>query len=68
MTDTIEEAKQFMRRTKHGLRAGDTIKCHDNNDAIETMQELSKYGIDTDFIYEKNGEKGLWLQVTKIGR
>ncbi len=68
MTDAIEEAKQFMRRTKHGLRAGDFIECHDENDMVATMQELSKHNIETDFVYEHFGQKGLWLQVIKIGR
>lgn len=49
-----------------GLEIGDTIKCHDKEDRIHTMQELSKSGIDTDFLYEKDGEKGLWLEVQAI--
>lgn len=49
-----------------GLEIGDTIKCHDEEDCIQTMQELSKGGIDTDFLYEKDDEKGLWLEVKKI--
>lgn len=48
------------------LGIGDTIKCHDEEDCIQTMQELSKGGIDTDFLYEKDGKEGLWLEVKKI--
>lgn len=49
------------------MKVGDTIKCANADDMINTMQELFKCGIDTDFMYEKNGEKGLWLEVIKVG-
>lgn len=48
------------------LNVGDTIKCANTEDLITTMYELSKNGIETDFLYEKNGECGLWLEVIKI--
>lgn len=49
----------FQKKEKpNDLKIGDTIKCSDADDAIETMQELEKSGIDTDFIYEKGGKKG----------
>ena len=66
--DGIQEAKKFMSKQKNGLRAGDFIECYDENDMVATMQELSKHNIETDFVYEHFGQKGLWLQVTKIGR
>ena len=47
------------------LKVGDTIKCHDKDDLIKTMTELAKCGIETDFLYEKDGENRLWLVVTK---
>ena len=47
------------------LKVGDTIKCHDKDDLIKTMTELAKCGIVTDFLYEKDGQNGLWLVVTK---
>ena len=47
------------------LKVGDTIKCHDKDDLIKTMTELAKCDIVTDFLYEKDGEHGLWLVVTK---
>ena len=47
------------------LKVGDTIKCHDKDDLIKTMTELAKCGIETYFMYEKDGENGLWLVVTK---
>lgn len=48
------------------LQVGDTIKCKDKDDMVDTMQALIKEGIDTDFMYEKDGEKGLWLIVTEV--
>ena len=45
---------------------GDTIQCHDKDDCIRTMMELEREGVETDFLYEKDGEKGLWLEVKKV--
>ena len=50
------------------LKVGDTIKCHDADDMIHIMQELAKENITTDFMYEKDGVKGLWLVVERIGK
>lgn len=48
------------------LAIGDTIRCKDSDDAVNVMKDLAKEGIDTDFLYEKNGEKGIWLEIIKI--
>ena len=48
------------------INVGDTIKCADKDDMVNTMLELSKCGVETDFVYEKDGEQGLWLEVLKI--
>ena len=48
------------------LQVGDTIKCEDAEDMIRTMTELEKEKITTDFMYEKDGVKGLWLVVESI--
>lgn len=45
------------------IRKGDRIKCRDAEDAIETMQSLEKEGIVTDFVYENEGETGIWLEI-----
>ena len=50
------------------LQVGDTIKCHDADDMILTMTELEKENITTDFMYEKDGVKGLWLVVERMGK
>ena len=48
------------------LNVGDTIKCANAEDMINTMQELAKENIQTDFLYEKDGETGLWLEIIKV--
>lgn len=48
------------------LKIGDTIKCASKDDAVDTMQNLAKEGIGTDFLYEKDGIKGIWLIVCRI--
>ena len=47
------------------LKKGDTIKCRDPEDLANVFMELSKLDIDVDFMYEKDGEKGYWLEVQK---
>lgn len=47
------------------LKKGDTIKCNDEKEIISLMGELEKEGYMTDFLYEKDGQKGLWLEITK---
>lgn len=48
------------------LNIGDTIKCANKDDLLETHNELALNGIITDFLYEKDGEEGLWLEVIQI--
>lgn len=50
------------------LQVNDTIKCHDADDMIHIMQELEKENITTYFMYEKDGVKGFWLVVERIGK
>jgi len=45
------------------LQKGDFIECRDKDDMVETFVELQKCDIDTEFVYERNGKKGLWLEV-----
>lgn len=49
---------------KKQFEVGDTIKCSDKEECIYLLHELAKQGIITDFLYEKDGVKGLWLEVT----
>lgn len=48
------------------LKKGDTIKCKDKDDMVNTFMQLQKEGVDTDFLYEKDGKKGLWLIVLSV--
>lgn len=48
------------------LNVGDTIKCFDTADMVDYYKVLAVGGIETDFCYEKDGEKGFWLVVTKV--
>ena len=52
------------KKKKSDLKVGDMIKCHDPDDMIDTMNELVKSGIETDFLYKKDGKEGFWLVVT----
>ena len=47
-------------------KVGDTIKCATSKEMVDLMMLLAKEGIDTDFLYEKDGEHGLWLEVRKV--
>ena len=49
------------------LKAGDMIKCSDKEDLLNTHNDLASNGVYTDFLYEKDGEQGLWLEVISIG-
>ena len=48
------------------LQVGDTIKCHDAEEMVEYMYGLQEKGIETDFEYEMDGERGLWLRITAV--
>lgn len=48
------------------LKVGDYIKCHDSEEMVNHMYELNREGIETDFMYERDGVKGLWLEVTRV--
>lgn len=48
------------------LKVGDMIKCYDKEELVDYMEGLMEMGIETEFVYEKDGVKGLWLEVTKV--
>lgn len=50
------------------LRKGDTIKCNSGDEAVELMTTLEQEDIQTNFEYEHDGQKGIWLKVLKVGR
>ena len=45
------------------LNPGDTIQCHDPDEAAEVAEQLSREGILWDFCYERDGEKGIWIVI-----
>ena len=51
------------KRKEPGLQVGDTIKCSDKDEMVNISMKLDNEGIDNDFLYEKDGQKGLWLVV-----
>lgn len=51
---------------KRELQVGDTIQCGDTDDVVKTMKDLAKEGVETDFLYEKDGVQGLWLEVKVV--
>lgn len=48
------------------LQVGDWIKCKDREDMITTMHDLIMEGIETEYHYERHGERGLWLEVINV--
>lgn len=48
----------------NSLNIGDFIKCHDKDEMVDVMESLNESGFDSDFVYEKDGEKGYWLKIT----
>lgn len=51
---------------KNDLQIKNTIKCANKEDLLTTHNELALNGVYTDFLYEKDGEKGLWLEVKGV--
>lgn len=49
------------KKKKSDLKVGDTIKCRDPDDMIDTMNDLVKSGIETDFLYKKTEKKASGL-------
>ena len=48
------------------FKKGDTIKCSSSDEAVDLMDELIREGYDADFLYEKDGEKGLWREILEV--
>lgn len=48
------------------VKVGDIITCYGNEDAVNRMLELAKVGVETDFLYVKDGKHGIWLEVVKV--
>lgn len=50
------------------LKAGDTITCHDKDDLVDTMFELARSGIETDFDYNDVKPRLIVTAVDKGGK
>ena len=48
------------------LKVGDYIECHDKYEMAALTETLAADGIETEFEFEKDGVKGLWLQVVEV--
>lgn len=48
------------------MKPGDTIECADKEYLLNTHNDLALNGVYTDFLYEKDGKKGLWLEVIRV--
>ena len=48
-------------------KIGDTIKCDTVGEMICVMYDLQKEKIETDFMFNKDGQEGMWLEVKKVG-
>lgn len=42
---------------------GDFINCHDKLTAGEAAVALNKVGYEWDFVYERDGVKGIWIEI-----
>lgn len=47
------------------LRIGDVIQFDDVIDASFARTKLQKMGIETRYLLERKGKKGIWLEITK---
>lgn len=55
-----------MKKGEYELKPLDTIKCSDAVEMIEVHHSLSMQGYKTDFLYEKDGKQGYWIEI--LGR
>ena len=48
------------------LKVGDTIKCSSKEEMVSMSKALAREDNITDFLYENDGQKGLWLTVEAV--
>lgn len=48
------------------FKKGDTIKCSSSDEAVDLIGTLLREDYDADFLYEKDGEKGLWIEILEV--
>ena len=64
--DETIEILQGRDKCMNKLKPGDTIECVDKEDMVETMMQLAQEDVETEFVYERDGVKGYWLEVVKV--
>ena len=45
------------------LKKGDLVRCNDAENAANVADALSENGIEWDFVYEHDGEQGIWIEI-----
>ena len=45
------------------LKKGDSIRCHDQEEAGTVADMLCHLGIEWEFCYEKDGKRGIWIDI-----
>jgi hypothetical protein len=45
------------------LKKGDVIRCRDKEDMLATFLNLTACGMNLEFCYERDGQRGYWLEV-----
>jgi hypothetical protein len=64
--DETIEILQGRDKCMNKLKPGDMIECVDKEDMVETMMQLAQEDVETEFVYERDGVKGYWLEVIRI--
>lgn len=47
------------------LKKGDMIECADAEEAADIADSLSKEGIEWVIVYQKDRQKGIWIEILK---
>ena len=45
------------------IKPGDTIECKNRKDAIYITDQLCNLGVNWEFLYKKDGQKGIWILI-----
>lgn len=45
------------------LKVGDTIQCSSADELVDMMYALEKADYETEFCYEKDGNRGWWIVI-----
>ena len=57
------ERRKDVKNGEYELQPLDTIQCNDADEMVEVHHTLSMQGYKTDFLYEKDGNKGYWIKI-----